>query len=256
MKEAIRFRKTFGLRADEAWIRLVAADPDSEEGRIEYGVSLTPEEFADLAGRSVAVEAIREPVISYGLAHPDDWAGAYIDQQRDGILVAQFSANIEHRQALMSGLGPSARLEILPVQYSLKYLKAQAARIHGTEDWFLTIPAYLESYGVDESANRIHLRVSSVDPRVQDIIEEHFGWPGLTKVESDGTGANLLPFGTLRSRPGTRAAIRPRPCLHGDLRPDGCHRDDPSTDGSTWGLCPRAPLDRLLDPTRTRQPTA
>lgn len=199
MGKAIEFRKTFSLRADEGWIRLVAADPASEEGRVKYGVSLSPEEVADLDQRTVAVEAIRVQVIQYGLAHPDDWAGAYIDQQREGILVAQFSDNIEqHRQALMSGLGPLARLEVMPVEYSLEYLQAEADKIHGTKDWFLTIPAYLRTYGVDEVANRIFIRISSVEPNAQDIIEEHFGWAGLTKVESDGTGAKLLPFGTLR----------------------------------------------------------
>ncbi len=199
MRDAIKFRETFGLRADEGWIRLVAADPDSEEGRFKYGVALTPEEVADLDGRSVAVEAIREQVIRYGLANPDDWAGAYIDQQRGGILVAQFSANVEdHRQALLRGLGPRARLEVLPVEYSLEYLQAEADKIHGTNDWFLTIPAYLTSYGVDVAANRISIDISSVEPDAQAIIEDHFGWAGLTKVESDGTGALLLPFGTLR----------------------------------------------------------
>lgn len=199
MGKAIDFRKTFSLRADEGWIRLVAADPASEAGRVKYGVSLSPEEVANLDQRTVAVEAIRVQVIQYGLAHPDDWAGAYIDQQREGILVTQFSGNVEqHRQALMRGIGPLAKFEVLPVEYSLRSLKAEAAKLQGADEWFRTIPAVLEAYGVDEAANRILIRISSVKPDAQDIIERHFGWTGLTKVESDETGALLLPFGTLR----------------------------------------------------------
>lgn len=199
LSAAIKFRDTFGLRSDEAWIRLVSADPASQVGFTKYGVRLSPQEVEDLDTRTVAVEAIKTQVVNYGLAHPDDWAGAYVDQRRGGILVAQFSDNVEqHRLALMSGIGPRAKFEVTSAAFSLEYLQSEAARIRGTDDWFMSIPAYLESYGVDVAANRILIGISSVEPAAQELIERHFGWSGLTKVESDGTGAQLLPFGTVR----------------------------------------------------------
>jgi len=199
LEEAIRFRETFGLRADVFWIRKVAADPESR-GRVEFGVLLTPDEFADMNRRnSIGVDAIKRMVSDYGLAHPEDWAELFTDQQRGGILVAQFSANVdEHRDALLGKLGPDAPLEIREVEWSYADLRARADTLRGTEDWFLTIPAVLTAWGVDVATNRVVINISTVNPDAAELIEEHFGWAGLVQVESDGTGEFLIPRGTLR----------------------------------------------------------
>jgi hypothetical protein len=199
LEEAIRFRKTFGLRADVFWIRQIAADPESR-GRAEFGVLLTPDEFADMMRRnSIGLDAIKRMVADYGRAHPEDWAELFTDQQRGGILVAQFSANVdEHREALLGRLGPDAPLEIREVEWSYAELRAKADTVRGTEDWFLTIPAVLTGWGVDVTTNRISIKISSVNDDATKLIEEHFGWEGLVEVQSDGTGRFLVPRGTLR----------------------------------------------------------
>jgi hypothetical protein len=199
LEEAIRFRETFGLRADVFWIRQVAADPESR-GHAEFGVLLTPDEFADMMRRnSIGLDAIKGIVSDYGRAHPEDWAELFTDQQRGGILVAQFSANVdEHREALLGQLGPDSPLEIREVKWSYAELRAKADTLRGTEDWFLTIPAVLTGWGVDVTTNRISIKISSVNRDPTKLIEEHFGWEGLVEVQSDGTGRFLVPRGTLR----------------------------------------------------------
>lgn len=46
-------------------------------------------------------------------------------------------------------------------------------------------------------ANQIFVWISSVNADATRIIEERYGWQGAVKVESDGTGALLLPRGQL-----------------------------------------------------------
>lgn len=195
---AKRFRQDYGLRADEAWIQRVAADPASAAGIARYGVPLLPTEVSDLDGREQALEPIKTVVIAYGVGHPEDFAGAWIDQVHGGILVAQFSAHIDqHRQALFSQVSPKAPLEVRQVRWSLRILNAQAQRIRGEDPWFKTIPALVLAWGVDEPTDKVYIRISSVESNATRLIEEHFGWLGLVFVDSDGTGAQLLPVGTL-----------------------------------------------------------
>ena len=47
--DARRFREAVGLRADDAWILAVAADPAAD--RSSFGIPLTPAEAADLLSR-------------------------------------------------------------------------------------------------------------------------------------------------------------------------------------------------------------
>lgn len=71
--------------------------------------------------------------------------------------------------------------------------------MRGEDAWFRSIPAYLKSYGVRISANRVIIDVSTLATDLAEVIERHFRWPkGVALVESDGTGALLLPMGALR----------------------------------------------------------
>lgn len=198
--EAKAFREQFGLRSDDAWILAVLSDPTAD--REPYGVALTRDEIAELNQRLDDIEAIREAVVGYGQSHPDDWAGAYIDQQRGGILVAQFSRNVgTHRIALFSLVQPGAPLEVNGVRWSLKELNALAGRFDRQDPWFSTIPAVLYGSGPDVGTNRFDLEISTADPRAEGLVLEHFKLgTDILQVTIDGTGALLLERGTLRIR--------------------------------------------------------
>jgi hypothetical protein len=198
LAHARRFRQDYGLRSDDGWIRAVAADPAAAPGKVKYGVALTPGEVSDLDRRTLATERLKRFVVDYGLAHPESYAGAWIDHQRGGVLVGQFSSRVdEHRAALLSRINPNAAFEVRAVRWSLAELSAMADQLRGQDAWFRQIPAVLVSYGVDEPANKVFVRISSVSPNATRAIEEHYGWRGVALVESDGTGALLLPIGSL-----------------------------------------------------------
>ena len=194
--DAQRFRSDFGLRSDLEWVRAVAADPSSD--RTTYGVPLAAAEVAELARRSIALEDIRGSVIDYASAQPD-YAGAWIDQLRGGILVVQFAGStLGHQAKILSMVRPGAPVEIRQVRWRLAEIQVWQDRIRFENDWFLLIPAYVYGYGPDIVANKLSIELSSADPDVAAKVQEHFGWTAeQVVVNSDGTGALLLKPGSL-----------------------------------------------------------
>jgi hypothetical protein len=94
-------------------------------------------------------------------------------------------------------------------------------------------------YGIDTSANRVGVRISSAAPDAADRINEHFGWADVAIVVSDGTGALVLPSGTLKVVARNRAG---KPVAHArcDAVPDlaGAYETPlppPTTD--SHGIC-------------------
>jgi hypothetical protein len=195
LAEAKRFRQDFGLRADDAWILQVAADPSAAD---EYGVPLTPEEGTELDRRAATVEPMRAVIAPYGQQHPGEYAGVWIDQTKGGMVIAQFTRRIDqHRAALAGQMRPGAPLEVREVKWTLAELTAMAGRLRGADRWFASIDAFLLSVGVDVATNRVKIEISSANPEAADEIAAHFGLQGKVLVVSDGTGAGLLPYGSL-----------------------------------------------------------
>ena len=197
--DAQRFRTGFALRSDLAWIRAVAADPSSD--RKTFGVPLTADEVVELQRRSSSVEELKDAILPYALAQPD-YAGAWIDHDRGGLLVVQFSGLIlPHQAAILHLTRPGARYEIRRVRWSEAELEEFADRIRQERDWFETIPAYVYGSGQDVVLNRVSIELSSADPALADKVKLHFGWTDeIVIVHSDGTGALLLQKGSLTIR--------------------------------------------------------
>jgi hypothetical protein len=241
LEEARRFRTDFGLRSDDAWIFGVARDPSSD--RTTYGVPLTAAEIQELARRIRDVDQIVPLVITYGEAHPEEWGGAYIDQQAGGVLVAQFTARVDlHRLALFAQVSPNAKLEVRQVTWTQAQLEAAKERFQQDEPWFATIPADIRSVGLDIRANRVVAAVSSPNPNAPEIVLAHFGWgENLLQISSDGTGALLLPRGTLvvtvvdqAGRPVAGLRCAAYPDLAGATNP---HPDPPLPPTDQSGTC-------------------
>lgn len=72
LAEAIRFRSEFGLRADEAYVRELFADPTAIS---DFGVPLLPAEATELRQRASAAADVAHIVRTYGEAVPDTYAG-------------------------------------------------------------------------------------------------------------------------------------------------------------------------------------
>src|SRR4051812_40827488 len=65
--KAIQFRTRFGLKADEAFVRAVVADPGHV---IAYDIPLLPDEQAGLDARPKTFEEISTVLQDYGAGHP------------------------------------------------------------------------------------------------------------------------------------------------------------------------------------------
>jgi hypothetical protein len=190
--EATRFRQAFGLRADEAWIRIVAADPASEPGLRTFGVPLLPSEVDDLLARASRTDDIVPIVEQYGAAVPDDWAGVYIDQGGGGTVVARFHANVDrHRAALEAILPADARVEIRSAAWSRTELRIFIERVSAESSWFPTVGLELEGVEIAVADNLVDVRFRG-DPSLGATVAEHFGMPPWLRSPRGPAHANGL----------------------------------------------------------------
>jgi len=199
MSDARRFRKTFGLRADDAWISMVAANPSSQASIEQFGVRLLPSELSEMIARTRASTDAGPIILDYAATVPDDWYGSYIDQQRGGIIVAEFFRNIEHhREALAQLLPPSARWEVRQVDQRTLEMIAFVARVKAERSWFTAIDAEL----LDVVTNPLYggiveltylARRRDLDP----VMIGHFDAPDWVRVERAGGLPWTGPVGDL-----------------------------------------------------------
>ncbi|MEA2674923.1 MAG: hypothetical protein QOI92_2115 [Chloroflexota bacterium] len=232
--EAIRFRTDFGLRADLGFVRAVAVNPAASSS--EYSVPLLRAEIADLNGRAANADAVREAVKEYTDLHPSDFAGVYIDQKNGGAFTTLWTANLdEHAAAIRRRVRPGARIAFRLVTFTLRDLTALQDRIGHDWDWMRAVGIAPRSVSTDVIANRIDVEVSSANPTAVAIVLAHYAAPaGMLFVESDGTGADLVPWGAIHGRvvdsngkpPGDRIAYNlnldwtsdgPGTCGNGDV---------------------------------------
>ena len=199
MVEARRFREAFGLRADDAWILIVADDPSSQASIEQFGVRLLPSELSEMIERTRAYTDAGPLILNYAGTVPDDWYGLYIDQERGGIIVAQFFHDTErHRAALARLLPPSARWEVRQVDQRTLDMIAFVARVKAHRAWFATIDAEL----LDVVTNPLYggiveLTYHANRRDLDSIILDHFGAPEWLRVERAGRLRYTGPLGDL-----------------------------------------------------------
>lgn len=215
---AIDFRTSFGLRADEAWVRRVAADPAANPRKSRYGIPLTPSEVAELVARAATTGALTDVVQAYGVDHPDDFVDVFVDAAQ-GRVIAQFAREIErHEAALRKLVAPDAPLDVEAVQYTHEELQVLFDRV--VHDGWLDERGYdLLDAGINTRANRVELYVSTADPDAVQTIAAHYDAGPMFEVTTDGIGWTQLPRGTLRGV-AVDAHGTPVPALVVRLQPD------------------------------------
>lgn len=187
--KARQFRETFGLRSDDAWIRMVAQRHDIGLSEREYGVPLTADETAALDSRAQNASQVEPVVDAYGAQHPDDWAGLYTDQAHGGEVIAMFTANVaQHEAAIRMLINPKAAFEVRQATWTLGALQALQDKITADAPWFASIDAVWRGTGVDIPANRVRVSVWSSRADAAATIESHFKAAGKVEVVSDGVG--------------------------------------------------------------------
>lgn len=197
LDRAMAFRRAAGLRSDRSWARFVATSPESRPGIAAFSVPLMPDELAQLQRRAATMDEIMPVVESYGTAHPEEWAGAYVDNAH-GRAVALFTDRVaEHEDVVRRMLRPHAPLDVLDATWTLRELEALQKEITSQIPWLREQDYYFLGAGVDLRANTVFLEVSSADPDAERTLIDHFDGSGKLMIVSDGTGARFLPTGTL-----------------------------------------------------------
>ncbi len=201
--DAMRFRSDFGLRADLQFVRQVALDPQASSS--EFAVLLLPGEVTELFAREANAEAVLAIVTEEASAHPEDYCGRYVNNADGGAVTTLWRANLEaHATAIRSKVSPLARLAFLPCRFSQRELDALMERL-GSDDrsWMASIPAKAMSWGRNDTQDFVELHISSAVPDAASVVLAHYvdvlGLPeGILRVDSDGNGAGLRPWGFVR----------------------------------------------------------
>jgi hypothetical protein len=220
-REAVHLRTEYGLRHDLTWIRQVAADPTAV---LDFGVPMLPAETASLFARNDLPDAVRWVLDDYG--HTDEFGGLYIDNAQGGVVVLLWTTDpTVHEAAIRPKLPPCHPVEFRQVRWSEHELRGWQDRISADMDWMTDIPAMLTGVGADISDNVVNIEVSSANLDAADLIVAHYAAPdGMIRVISDGTGAHLLPSGTVVGRVLQADGRPPGP---NDLMLDAGSPDDP-----------------------------
>ena len=178
LADARRFREGFGLRADDDWILAVTENPASRAGTERYSIPLLPFEVNDLQARISASSGIGPIILDYAATVPDDWYGSHIDQQRRGIVVAEFRQNADQHRAILSRVLPATGWEVRQISQHTIDLEAFVTRVKADRAWFATIDAEL----LDVFASPLDggvVEISYVAQRrdLDSTIVDHYGAP-------------------------------------------------------------------------------
>ncbi|HEV2005202.1 MAG TPA: hypothetical protein VGQ85_01190, partial [Candidatus Limnocylindrales bacterium] len=199
--EAIRFRTSFGLQADLAYVRFVAGSPLASNR--DFGVPLLPSEVTELNARAANADAIVGAIQRYAAAHADEFAGVYLDQEGGGgAVTTMWTGHLEeHAAAIRAMVRPDARIAFRAGTFTYRDLRALQDRIGADWDWMRASGIAPMGLGVNIIANRLEIDVSSANPDAAGLVASHYAVAdGMLTVISDGTGAALLPRGTVKGR--------------------------------------------------------
>jgi hypothetical protein len=236
--EAMAFRKQYGLRADERWVRDVFANPAAQQGLPFYGVPLMPSELADLQGRrfdSNALDAVR----AYGNLYPEEYAGAYFDQAINGVTVSFKNRVDRHRAALANLLAETVRLSVRKVDWSSRDLRDFVRIVDAEAGWLKTIGALYQVAGRRITEDFVYVQYQG-SPEAASLIKAHFGNPGWLKPEWIGPLPWTGPRGDLIIVAKTADGV-PVPGLWCQIVPD-----DPMVEGQGDGLFGSDPNGRCV----------
>jgi hypothetical protein len=191
---AVQFRQSVGLRADDAWVRAVAADPGAVW---QYGVPLTVAEQAELDRRSADVGTLGPILQAYGDDHAAEFAGLFIDHESGGVLVMLFTDHIaEHDAAIRQLVRPGAPIEVRHAPLAETDLMALMNRITADDDRLKSLGVAVLTTALDTMANRVAVGVSTERPDAGGLLASIYG-PILDVTVIDPTGAFLKPKGTV-----------------------------------------------------------
>lgn len=195
--ESIDFRTLRGLRADESWVRSVAADARST---MTFGVPLLPEEEGELEARPRAFSDLAPLLQDYAARYPGEFGGMYVDPPGGDRVVVMFTDRLaEHEAALAKLVHPAAWLQLRETPVAERDLDALMERIARDADALRSAGIFVVEMSRDDVARTVDLRVSTERPDAAGLLIGLYGL-SVTAAVIDPTGAYLKPRATLVGR--------------------------------------------------------
>jgi hypothetical protein len=226
---AIEMRRGSGLRHDLLFVLASMADPRATSNLLDF--PLYPEEEASLMANQADQDLAVSVIQAYAMGHTDEFGGIYIDRDKHpGVVTALWTDHLEDHQRAINDKLDGGFVILRQVRYAETDLRdlQHTVSVATQGAWFDRIPAKVFSIGVSISGNVAVLRISSSNPDAPRIVAQHLNADDRLRVESDDTGAMLIPDGTVKGR-----VIRPdgRRLGENDLMLD----DESTTPGGCGG---------------------
>ena len=196
IERIIEFRRSLGLRHDPAYVLGLQDDPAARVFLLDFPMTMAEER--ELLAKQAETDRIIPVIQAYAARHESTFGGLYIDRdQVPGAVVVLFTdALLPHELALRADLG-TAFIVLRQVRYSEAYLRSLQDAIARDAGWMEAIPARMWGVGTRIGENVVELEVSSAVPDAETIIAAHYDVGDALRVVSDGTGAMLIPAGTV-----------------------------------------------------------
>lgn len=192
IRNAIETRTDLGLRADEAWVREVAARPDAVTDVLD--IPLTPQEAREISDRFARSDEAATIATDYGSKYPQEFAGLYIDQRHGGRIVVHFTARQAVHQAALDELwGAPGFIVVESARFTDAQLRDVQRRITDASHELAAQGIDLISVGSGSFDNVVDVVAKSDNPDATAVLTA-FGPPGSIEVElypADGPWANV-----------------------------------------------------------------
>jgi hypothetical protein len=170
--DATRFRETFGLQADLAFVRTTL--DDTRYSSEAYGVPLTSAEVSELFRRA-RIETSIGDALDVARSQPG-FAGVYLDQQRGGRPIFMFTSVDPTITSRLAALLPEgANVEIRDATYTEAELMELKAQVESQfADWQADGVVIL-AVGIDVRANRLQIGVADHGPETEARLQSRYG---------------------------------------------------------------------------------
>lgn len=170
---AVSVRRSFGLRADEAYVADVQRRADAGEPGLKkiMGVSFTEPEAAELTERDRMGQMV--PTIqSYGAAHSDSYAGVY-DDFANGRLLVFFTRDVDaHVAALREQVDMPSRVEGQKANWTLAQLERVDNAVYAEAPKLLDSGAVLIQSAIMTTSNTVKAAVTSLSDRLRNYFAD------------------------------------------------------------------------------------
>jgi len=181
--DAIRFRRSVGLESERGFV----ASTFTRDGYSadDYGVPLSDAEVQTLNDRQARLEKAN-PGHEWAYEQPS-FAGSWIDQSRDGLIVYQFSESVGAAEQKLDDLLPAGvKYAVRRVERSLDTLRQLQSRISKDIESLDADGIEVVSVGLDIRDNTVVVGIAGDATGKRAIIKDRYGEP--VKVATEDTG--------------------------------------------------------------------